>query len=170
MTDYFALFNLPASLDIDLAVLTVRYQQLQQLTHPDKFASASAQEQRLAVQKNAQINDAMQTLKHPLSRATHLLALRGFELHDESHTLSDTAFLMQQMEWRESLAELSEDEAELTNMAAAMDAEINTRLKQLSLMFDDNSALPLIADEIKKLTFVYKFADQIEQHIDALDD
>ena len=98
--NYFQLFNLPVSLNLDKAQLSRAYQTLQQLTHPDKFASGSDQEKRIALQKNAQVNDAYSTLKHPLSRAQHILALRGIVIDGEQHTMQDTAFLMQQMELR----------------------------------------------------------------------
>ncbi len=49
-----------------------RYQELQR--HPDKFASGQrAAEQLAAVQQSATINQAWQTLRHPLTRAEYLL-------------------------------------------------------------------------------------------------
>jgi molecular chaperone HscB len=106
--NYFELFNLPVSFDVDLSTLPQTYQQLQRLTHPDRFARGSEQEKLVAIQKNAQVNDAYSVLKSPLSRAEYLLSLRGIDLQHEQKTIKDTAFLMQQMEWREELSEISE--------------------------------------------------------------
>lgn len=66
--DYFTLFGLPASYTLSLEQLAVRYQDLQRQYHPDKFASAPAAEQLAAVQHSATINQAWQTLRHPLTR------------------------------------------------------------------------------------------------------
>ncbi|MDI5303979.1 Fe-S protein assembly co-chaperone HscB, partial [Salmonella enterica subsp. enterica serovar Anatum] len=41
------------------------------------------------------INQAWQTLRHPLTRAEYLLSLHGFDLASEQHTVRDTAFLME---------------------------------------------------------------------------
>lgn len=71
--DYFTLFGLPASYTLSLEQLAVRYQDLQRQYHPDKFASAPAAEQLAAVQHSATINQAWQTLRHPLTRAEYLL-------------------------------------------------------------------------------------------------
>ena len=92
--NYFELFNIPVFFDVDLSLLPQTYQQLQRLTHPDKFASGSEQEKLLAVQKNSQVNDAYSVLKSPLSRAEYLLSLRGIDLKHEQQTIKDSAFLM----------------------------------------------------------------------------
>ncbi len=81
--DYFTLFGLPASYTLSLEQLAVRYQDLQRQYHPDKFASAPAAEQLAAVQHSATINQAWQTLRHPLTRAEYLLSLHGFDLASE---------------------------------------------------------------------------------------
>ena len=44
-----------------------------------------------------------QNLKDPLKRAAYLCQLNGVELQTESNTSMPAAFLMQQMEWRESI-------------------------------------------------------------------
>jgi molecular chaperone HscB len=168
--NYFALFNAPASMDIDTADLARTYQTLQKLTHPDKFSTASAQEQRIAMQKNAQVNDAYSVLKHPLTRAQHLLALRGMTIDNEQHTLQDPAFLMQQMEWRETLEDNANNEAALMQMSADIQQEITTKLDALSALFEQHADNGVIADEIRKLTFIYKFKQQIDTQLDSLDD
>ncbi len=77
--DYFTLFGLPAQYPIDLQALTVRFQDLQRQYHPDKFASGTQAEQLAAVSHSATINQAWQTLRHPLrvlnicSRSTVLI-------------------------------------------------------------------------------------------------
>ena len=169
--NYFSLFHLPETLALDTQVLASSYQTLQKLTHPDKFATASAQEQRIAMQKNAQVNDGYSVLKHPLSRAQHLLSLRGLVIDHEQHTLGDPEFLMQQMAWRETLEDISSNEEALEQMHNEIQAHIKDKLAGLASMFEnDGSDNEDIADEIRKLTFIYKFSAQIEAQIDKLDD
>lgn len=173
--NYFELFNLQPGFNIDLTALATRYQQLQQLTHPDKFASAGDQEKRLAVQKNAQVNDGYHTLKQPLSRAEHILALRGVELQDEQQTMQDTAFLMQQMEWREQLADIphgADPLDELESLDKEVKQETRSRLSGLSeqLSHPDPASSARAADEIRRLKFLYKLTDEIAQLEEKLED
>jgi molecular chaperone HscB len=173
--NYFELFNLPVSFDVDLSVLPQTYQQLQRLTHPDKFASGSEQQKLVAIQKNAQVNDAYSVLKSPLSRAEYLLSLRGIDLQHEQKTIKDTAFLMQQMEWREELAEIAEQTDPLSALESLED-EINqsiksdlTKLKNL-LESDHLMAEKNAADIIRQLKFLYKMVSEIELKEDSLSD
>ena len=105
-TDYFALFALQPAFAIDTAALAVTYRQLAKDVHPDRFASATAAEQRQAVERAAELNEAFQTLKSPTQRALYLLRLQA-DLPEET-TIQDGEFLLQQMEWREQLEDLQE--------------------------------------------------------------
>jgi molecular chaperone HscB len=173
--NYFELFNIPVSFDLDLSVLPQTYQQLQRLTHPDKFASGSEQQKLVAIQKNAQVNDAYSVLKSPLSRAEYLLSLRGIDLQHEQQTIKDTAFLMQQMEWREELAEIAERTDPLSALESLED-EIKqtiksdlTKLKNF-LESDQQEAEKNAADIIRQLKFLYKILSEIELKEDILSD
>jgi molecular chaperone HscB len=173
--NYFELFNIPVSFDVDLSVLPQTYQQLQRLTHPDKFASGSEQEKLVAIQKNAQVNDAYSVLKSPLSRAEYLLSLRGIDLQHEQQTIKDTAFLMQQMDWREELAEIAEQTDPLGALKSLED-EINLRIKsdlnKLSHLLESvqETAEQNAANIIRQLKFLYKMLSEIELKEDVLSD
>ena len=74
--DYFELFGIPVSYEIDLALLERRYQELQLKFHPDRHMRSTPQEQLLAVQYVSLINQAYTELKSTLSRARYLLSLQ----------------------------------------------------------------------------------------------
>jgi molecular chaperone HscB len=173
--NYFELFNIPVSFDVDLSALPHTYQQLQRLTHPDRFASGSEQEKLVALQKNAQVNDAYSVLKSPLSRAEYILSLRGIDLQHEQQTIKDTTFLMQQMEWRDELSEVSEQ----TNPLGALESledEINQTIKsdlvklRNFLESDQPLAEQSAANIIRQLKFSYKMLSEIELKEDVLSD
>ncbi|CDJ42701.1 DnaJ domain-containing protein, putative [Eimeria tenella] len=73
----FAIFDLPASFDVNLPVLSARYKQLQQQIHPDKAADKSDEEQALCEVHQRHIAAAVKTLQNPAARAEHLLLLQG---------------------------------------------------------------------------------------------
>ncbi|GIU31365.1 co-chaperone HscB [Shewanella schlegeliana] len=171
--NYFELFSLLPSYDVDTALLAERYRELQRAVHPDKFANASEQDKRLSVQRTAQINDGFQTLKNPIQRAEHLLALKGLELSHESTTLKDTQFLMQQMEWRESLEEIKHSDDPDSEIAELYDSfeqyakQITTDLKPLLVSEFEADHLQA-AEQIRKLKFMAKLQDELTRVEDAL--
>jgi molecular chaperone HscB len=104
--NYFELFSLPVQFAVDSALLGEHYRQLQQELHPDRYASAPAQQQRVAVQYSALVNQAYATLNKPLARALYLLELAGMSQEQISAEPVDGGFLIEQMELREKLESL----------------------------------------------------------------
>ncbi|MGU9951827.1 MAG: Fe-S protein assembly co-chaperone HscB [Gammaproteobacteria bacterium WSBS_2016_MAG_OTU1] len=108
--DYFTLFGVPQSVNINADELQVRYQSLQSMAHPDRFVGATDADKRAALQMAARINDAYNTLQNPLQCAAYLLFLHGIIAFAEDNTAMPADFLMQQLEWREALEDASTDE------------------------------------------------------------
>ncbi|WP_291971124.1 co-chaperone HscB [Candidatus Symbiopectobacterium sp.] len=163
--DYFTLFGLPVHYDVDGSLLLSRYQELQRKFHPDRFATQHERERLLAVQQAATVNDAYQSLKHPLKRAEYMLSLHGFDLSNEQHTMRDTAFLMEQLELREQLDAIShqaEAEAALgdfSNQLTAMTRQRTARMQSELAQASWSAA----ADTVRKLRFLDKLQQQVEQ-------
>ena len=100
-SNYFDLFSLPLSFDVDQKQLKKRFRALQRSYHPDRYASATASERRLAAQFSAHINTAHTTLENPTLRAEHMLGVVGIDADTSTTTIRDPEFLMRQMELRE---------------------------------------------------------------------
>ncbi|MDA3132609.1 co-chaperone HscB [Atlantibacter subterranea] len=162
--DYFTLFGLPVGYAIDMASLSARYQDLQRQFHPDKFASHPQADQLAALQQSATINQAWQTLRHPLNRAEYMLSLHGFDLANEQHTVRDTAFLMEQLELREELDEIERagDENRLASFTTRIQALYRARHQQMVAELDSR-AWEKAADTVRKLRFLDKLQHQTEQ-------
>ncbi|MEX3238022.1 co-chaperone HscB [Serratia quinivorans] len=163
--DYFILFGLPVRYPVDGSLLASRYQDLQRQFHPDRFASQPERERLMALQQAATINEAYQTLKHPLKRAEYMLSLHGFDLGNEQHTMRDTAFLMEQLELREELDAI-ERKADAQTQLASFGARVNETVKQRSaLMIQqlDSQQWMDAADTVRKLRFLDKLQQQVEQ-------
>ena len=136
--NHFQLFGLPVSFALDAEALAERYRLLRQTVHPDLYATASDREKRLALQASTLVNEAYQTLRDPLTRARHLLEVRGGGLGDDQETTQDMAFLMEQMELREALAAarqapephaaIERVRARLESLADELIAEMGARL------------------------------------------
>ncbi|MGZ5101278.1 MAG: Fe-S protein assembly co-chaperone HscB, partial [Usitatibacter sp.] len=70
---------------MDPARLEQHYRELQSQVHPDRFASGTEAERRVAMQWATRANEAYQTLKNPLKRARYLVELNGIDLQTESN-------------------------------------------------------------------------------------
>ena len=165
MNNPFALFDLPVVFQMDSALLNERYLALQKSLHPDNFSAASAQEQRLAMQKSAEINDALRILKDPITRADSIIAINTGETENpEEKSNNDIDFLMQQMEWRETLENIEnrKDTDELTAFAQEINQIRQAILSELSTALDAQQwdIARAITD---KLRFIKKLQTEIER-------
>ena len=165
MNNPFALFNLPVAFQVDSALLNERYLALQKSLHPDNFSAVSAQEQRLAMQKSAEINDALRILKDPIARADSIIALNtGEQENPEEKSNKDIGFLMQQMEWRETLENIEnrKDTDELTAFTKEIDQIRHAILSELSIALTEQQwdIARVITD---KLRFIKKLQTEIER-------
>ncbi len=173
--NYFALFELPEHYDLDAADLAERYRELQRVVHPDRFANASEQERRLAVQGASHINEAFETLKQPLSRARYMLALRGIDLNAKQETTSDAMFLMEQMELREALAEArAQDDpfAVIDRVMNRLGEQRKTLIAAFPGQFEDGgeSSLDAARENVRKLQFLEKLRSEAENLEAELED
>ena len=165
----FALFGLPERFALDLDALDAKWKQLQGAAHPDRFATETAAAQRVAMQWAVRINEAYRRLKNPLARAAYLCSLHGVDLEAESNTAMPPAFLMQQMEWRDTLSEAASLDA-VEALSGEVTASRNTTLKSLQAQIDGAAAVDwhAVAGTVRGLMFVDKFMSDIDKRVDAL--
>jgi molecular chaperone HscB len=171
MQNHFELFHLPQQFDLDMKALDQAYREVQNQVHPDKFASSPDAEKRVAMQWATRANEAYQTLKSPLRRATYLCELNGVDLQAESNTAMAPAFLMQQMEWREALDDARA--ARDVNALAALDSELaDTRREQLAQIAAalDGDDYRQAALGVRQLMFLEKFGAEVGAAFDRMTD
>lgn len=70
--DLFAILGLQARYHLDRDAVDAAWRARSRITHPDRFAGASALERRLALQWTATLNEARLALRNPVSRAWYL--------------------------------------------------------------------------------------------------
>ncbi|MCA2017819.1 co-chaperone HscB [Vibrio tritonius] len=161
--NYFELFGLPTQFALDGSLLSSQFRELQKRFHPDNFAAASERDRLMAVQKAAEINDAYQVLKAPVSRAEYLILLHGIELRGEQQTLQDPMFLMEQMELREELEAVeqsSDPESALFDFDSKVSRMLKSYLQQVEQQLND-AAWDTAADTVRKLKFIAKLKDEV---------
>jgi molecular chaperone HscB len=106
-TDPFDTLGLEPRFDLDPALIDRRVRELGRALHPDRHATATASERRLALGRSIDVNEAGRVLRDPIRRAEVLRQrLLGAAQHalDEAVGNAPPELLMQMMELRESLA------------------------------------------------------------------
>ena len=170
MKNHFELFQMPVMFEIDTQQLDAAYREVQGRVHPDKFVTATDAEKRVAMQWATRANEAYQTLKNPLKRAMYLCEMNGVDLATESNTHMPTAFLMQQIEWREAL-----DEARDTKNQSALEQLENELIQKravlLSLVTQHLNAAQYndAGEQVRQLMFVEKFGDEVGRVFELLE-
>jgi molecular chaperone HscB len=166
--NFFELFGIPETFDIDSKDLKRRYQDLQRQFHPDKFSNASGQERRMSMQVTAQINEALQTLLNPVQRGRYLLKLSGVDINDDHDTRMDPAFLMEQIELREKLEIIhkqTDPQKELMDFMNNVENGKRECRNQLSKLFleKSESAKGQARNVLRELQFFDKISSEIEE-------
>ena len=162
-SNFFELFGLPVSYDVDLNKIQQQYMALQKQLHPDKFASGSDLEKRLSMQQTSRINEAQSTLKDPVLRAIYLLKLKGIDFSLENETTMDAGFLMQQLEMRERLENIK-NESEPLDVLDSLAKEVKTSTLSMMDSFAQafkNDKLDDSREWIRKLQFMQKAKKEI---------
>ncbi|GHU20228.1 co-chaperone protein HscB [Betaproteobacteria bacterium] len=170
-SDHFTLFGLSLLFRIDSLALDERFRELQARVHPDRFAHAGEQERRVSMQWSTRVNEAYQILKNPLSRAQYLLGLAGQGVDKENNTAMPPEFLMEQMEWREAVAEARQgrEVGELEQLHHRVRLWMNKRYDELAELIDDRCDYAMAADCIRRLMFLEKLLAEIDDGIAALE-
>jgi molecular chaperone HscB len=172
--NHFELFGFPAVYSLDLVQLSERYRALQRTLHPDRFAAAGDQVRRLSLQASTRVNEAYRVLKDPLERASYLLSLHTDALADSNETIKDMAFLTEQMELREALADVksvAEPDLALARITDRLDEQAERLIAQLTVRLDGPGPDDLAEAQelVRKLQFVNKCRLEAEQLQGELD-
>lgn len=162
--NHFELFGLPVAFGMDTERLDKAYRDIQAEIHPDKFTHAGDAEKRLSMQWTTRVNEAYQTLRKPFGRARYLLQLQGIDAMDPKNTVMPPDFLMQQMEWREALAEAaqSRDEGALQKLEKELRAHAQALQGELARFIDEDKDYPRAGETLRKVRFMDKLLEEID--------
>ena len=169
--NYFSLFDIASNFQINITLLEQNYRALQAQVHPDKFSHLSETERRVSMQWATRVNEAYQTLRSPLNRAHYLLTLHGVDTLEETNTAMPVDFLMQQMEWREMLADAklkknSSEVEKLEQLVQSMKLNLEHELaRQLDNVHDYSAASGIV----RKLKFIDKLSEEVDSAFDEID-
>ena len=153
--------------NIDLNRLQKSYRIIQAEIHPDKFVSASQIEKNQSLIKSTEVNDAYQTLKNPIKRASYLIEM-NLNSEEKNSTLTPS-FLMQQMEWEEHLESISEQKSELEKFRLLINGEYQKNLSNLESVCDVDKNWDNAMGILNEIQFIDKLNYKIIQQINLIE-
>ncbi|MCD0504862.1 Fe-S protein assembly co-chaperone HscB [Bordetella petrii] len=159
--DHFSLFGLPARFDLDVQALERAWRTVAAQVHPDRYATASPAERRVAMQWSARANEAYRQLRDPLLRARYLCEQAGIDLQTESNTAMDPAFLMQQMEWREMLDDARRDASGFSVLEQELEQARRQMRGTLAKLLDERQDYAMAGAKVREWMFVEKLAQEL---------
>jgi molecular chaperone HscB len=125
--NYFELFEMPVSLQVDKKYLQDKYFELQKKYHPDFFSNESEQEQAEVLERSSMVNKAYKTFQSDDETIKYVLQLKELLEEEEKYELPP-AFLAEMMELNETLMEVDDSSLE----------ETETKVSQLEKhLYDD---------------------------------
>ena len=164
--DYFELFELPVQFAVNLSELEQVWRSKSAQVHPDRFATASDAEKRVAMQWASLINEAYQVLKNPIKRATYLCEQQGVDIAAESNTSMPPEFLFKQMEWREELESAAGNQYALLQLMQQVKTEEQDLNHEVAELIDQQKNWSEAAEKLRQWMFIDKFRSEIKEQLD----
>ena len=164
--NFFELFGIPISIEVNHIELDKKYKILQQQFHPDNFSNSTNNEKRVALQISSQINDGYIILSNLISRIEYILKINNF-VQDESKTIQDVEFLSKQIELNEFLESIDNNNTDVDNLNKHK-SEINNFINELTNIVNSNIESKNFFDawsNLAKIKFYNNHLNQIERYI-----
>ena len=158
--NYFELFEIPVSLQVDKNILSKKYVELQKKYHPDFFTRENEYEQANALERSSQINKALKVLKNSDETIKYVLQLKGLLQEEEKYQLPP-AFLMEVMELNEALSEGSQQQ--VNDLEAEIYEPVKAIIKNFS--FENTTTEELL--KVKEYYYKKKYLQRILDRIDG---
>src|SRR5436190_19050444 len=156
--NYFELFELPVSLNIDKSKLAQKYFELQKKYHPDFFAQGTEHEQEEALEISSQLNKALKIFRNEDETIKYVLQLKGLLEEEEKYQLPPE-FLMEMMELNE---ELSENSAQQIN---EIENALYAAVEPIIENYDDTTGTRTDLLKLKEYYYKKKYLQRILDRI-----
>ena len=160
MNNYFDIFKLKTSYDLDIELLESNYQKIMSKLHPDNFANMGEMAADVANTKSVEYNKAYSKLKSPVYRAKHLLEINNYSIDFENVKVK-SEYLMQQFDLKESFAELDGSANSYNDFLTKLEQDYDNHINALSSLFA-NKDYQQVKDLLPHLKFLSKLISDVQ--------
>jgi molecular chaperone HscB len=162
--NYFELFGIKPSFDIDQAAVKQRFYELSRAYHPDFFGNGTEAEQAEALDKSAMVNEAYKTLLNKDIFTKYILTMEGVLQAEEAYQLSPD-FLMEVMDLNEQAMEIDRNDTaavnELRQTVQQLQTEIYESIQPVMADYESHPATEKALLQIKDYYYKKKYLDKI---------
>lgn len=168
--DCFARLGLPRRFALPREAIEQAYLERAQAMHPDRFAGATAAEQRAAMEASAAVNEAYRVVRDAVRRAEHLCALAGVDVGssdpNQGAPAMGQAFLVEMIERREALEDARARgaaalEALRQGVEDELDAALEAAVRALEAEDPQDAARRLVARR-----YLQRLLDEIDGEVE----
>ena len=156
--DYFALYNMPVTLQPDQQLVKQRFYELSRKYHPDFFSNASADEQAEVLQKSSEVNKAFRIFSDPDETIRYVLLQKKLMEEEEKYQL-EPDFLMEMMELNEDAR--VQDADTIRSKVAAVQRQIYEPVKSIIENYKDDITSKEALLQVKEYYFRKKYLNRI---------
>lgn len=169
--NYFELYDLSESFQIDLAVLKKKFLLLSKKYHPDFFTLTSDLDQEEALKMSVLNNEAYKTLKNEELLTSYILEINGIVTDEKESVPQD--FLFEMMDINERLMEVQMDPnpeslSNIKNEIREIGGKIKQEQDELKTSYNVNNSEKSLLYSIKNLHLKSKYLSRLNERLATL--
>ena len=158
-TNPYDIFNLKQCYLIDNEELEIKYFQLQNIFHPDKFINSAEKEKEISAYESSNINNAYNLLLNNVDRIKILLKLKGYNTNPNNEkSFTDKDLLEEIMELQNRCMSIENE-----NEKVKIKTEIIEKIRIIELEINSNFEKKI--PEIKNLSVKLSYLEKIKKNL-----
>ncbi|MGI8583433.1 MAG: Fe-S protein assembly co-chaperone HscB [Chitinophagaceae bacterium] len=166
--NYFELFEIPVSLQVDKKYLQDKYFELQKKHHPDFFSNESEEEQAHVLEISSMINKALKTFKNDDETIKYVLQLKQLLEEEEKYQLPPE-FLAEMMELNEDLMEVDDSSLEETETKISqLEKHLYDKVQNIVEYYNEDNTTNEQLLQVKDYYFKKKYLKRILERLDGM--
>lgn len=166
--NYFELFEIPVSLQIDANELQKKYFELQKKYHPDFFSNADENEQADMLERSSMINKAIKTFKDGDETIKYVLQLKSLLQEEEKYELPPE-FLIEMMELNETLMDVDDSSLEETaTKISQLEKYLYDKVQNIIEYYSDDTTTNEQLLQVKDYYYKKKYLKRILERLDGM--
>ncbi len=165
--NYYELFEMPVSLQVDPSELSKKYFELQKKYHPDFFSKADEQEQAAMLEKSSMINNGLKIFKDADETIKYVLQIKGLLSENEKYDLP-ADFLMEMMELNETMSSpdilsVEETVTKINQLETELYQNVQNIIENYNEERTTNEQLLLVKDYYYKKKYLKRISERAEE-------